>query len=611
MNTAKGISETESQYRKEIENTNKEIAKNVELRKQAWSDYQKANSSKDKVYGGKTADEWLKEYYKYDTTINNLTKDVVDLNNSIAQLPYDTIEKALDSIKSLASYNKSVIDLKSDQGIDLLEKDYTDQIQDNNKQINKLESERSQAYKDYLKALSDSNKVYGGKTADEWLKSYNEFGTEINNLKSENEQLKDSLRDDVFWRTYERAHKACERYADVLSGIKDLIDEDMYFDKDGKITNYGITQLANLVSEYENARKEVQNYSNDITNLNDLYSKGYYTQEEYNEKLGELQKSLMDSASDMKSVMKEITDMYKDMAQSELDNLFKIIDARNDALSAKKEYYDYDKTISNKTKDIQSLQAQIAALEGVETAEAKAKRATLQAQLSEAQDDLNDTITDHMFDLSQDSLDDMKDVLQDAFDDKWDNISGNLEEIASLMATANTLTTSSSATINKTLNELLRYYGINPTSTQLKTSIGYASGTKRVGKDQNVWVNELGTELMVSPSDSAIYAGVKKDMGILPTDLTENMFEWGTLNPSDYMGDTIASMQKALNSGQNTTQFGNVINQHYDNLLNVEGNVDSTVVTDMEKFSKTFYKGAYEYTVKEIVRDARKVGIKV
>ena len=67
-------------------------------------------------------------------------------------------------------------------------------------------------------------------------------------------------------------------------------------------------------------------------------------------------------------VESEIIDMNKKLAQSELDALLKLIDARNDALIAKKNYYDYDKTIKDKTKDIQALQAQIGALEGVETA---------------------------------------------------------------------------------------------------------------------------------------------------------------------------------------------------------------------------------------------------
>lgn len=604
LNDTKGIAATAAEYRKLISNSDSQIA-NLQKQNEEYRKQQQGLSVDSVKY-----QDLQSKIESNDSAIRSAQKSQEEWNNSIANLPYDRIEKLLDNLDAIADLNKSMSDLKSALGEDLTEDDYLQQIADNNEKISQLESERTQAYQDYLKALADADGVYGGKTADEWLSQYNQFGTQINNIKADNADIKKDMRDDVLWRTYDRAHDSCERYADVLSGIKDLIDEDMYFDKDGNLTDYGVAQVANLVGEYENARKEVQNYSNDIANLNDLYSKGYYTQEEYNEKLAELQKNITDSASDMKSAMKEITDMYKDMAQSELDNLFKIIDARNKALSAKKEYYDYDKTISSKTKDIRSLQAQIAALEGVETAEAKAKRATLQEQLSDAQDDLNDTINDHMFDLSQDSLNDMKDVLQDAFDDKWDNISGNLEEIANLMAAANTLTASSTATINDTLNELLKYYGIDPVSTGLKTTVGYASGTKRAGKDQNVWVNELGTELMVSPSDSAIYAGIRKDMGVLPADLTKNMFEWGALNPSDYMGDTIAVMQKLLDSGQKTGEIGNVVNQHYDSLLNVEGNVDSTVISDMKKFTQTMYDGVYQYTIKKIAKDARMSGVK-
>lgn len=601
LDETKGISATADTYRKLISNSDAQIA-NLQKQNEEYRKQQEGLSVDSVKY-----QDLQSKIESNDSAIRSAQKSQEEWNNSIANLPYDRIEKLLDSLDAIADLNKSVSDLKSSLGEDLTADDYLQQISDNNDKISQLETERAQAYQDYLKALADANGVYGGKTADEWLSQYNQLGTQINNIKADNADIKKDMRDDVLWRSYDRAHDSCERYADVLSGVKDLIDDDMYFDKDGNLTDYGVSQIANLVGEYENARKEVQNYSNDIANLNDLYSKGYYTQEEYNEKLTELQKGLTDSASDMKSAMNEIMDMYKDMAQSELDNLFKIIDARNKALSAKKEYYDYDKTISSKTKDIRSLQAQIAALEGVETAEAKAQRAKLQADLSDAQDDLNDTITDHMFDLSQDSLDDMKDVLQDAFDDKWDNISGNLEEISNLMAAANALTASSTATINDTLNELLKYYGIDPVSTGVKSTVGYASGTKRVGKDQDAWVNELGTELMVSPSDSALYVGMKRDTGVLPADLTQNMFEWGALNPSDYLGDTIAAMQRVLNSGEKTAQFGSVNNVHYDSLLNVEGDITKDVFPGVQRMCEE----AYKYTTKQIVRDARKGGVKI
>ena len=53
------------------------------------------------------------------------------------------------------------------------------------------------------------------------------------------------------------------------------------------------------------------------------------------------------------------------------------------------------------------------------------------------------------------------------------------------------------------------------------------------------------------------------------------------------------------------------IEQHYDSLIQVQGNVDSTVVTDLNKLTKDLYKGAYEYTIKEVTKDARKGGLKI
>ena len=153
------------------------------------------------------------------------------------------------------------------------------------------------------------------------------------------------------------------------------------------------------------------------------------------------------------------------------------------------------------------------------------------------------------------AIHDMKDVLQDAFDDKRDNISGNLEEIASLMVAANALTASSTATINDTLNELLRFYSIDPISTGIKKTTGYGSGAKCANKDETAWVNEYGTELMVSPTDNAILAGIKKDTGIISAGLTYNLFDWGEIDPAHF----ISSMTRKLNDRSSTGQIGTSI----------------------------------------------------
>lgn len=608
IKTTRGVSKTNSDILTEISNVNTELAKQMEKRDKLWEDYQTAVNSGG-AYGGKNSEEWLTEFYDADTEVNNLKADVESLNNEIAQLPYETYEKSLELLDSIASYNKSITDLTKAQGRDLSESDYLRQISDNNAKIQKYESERIQAYSDYMKALASHDGAYGGMTSDEWLGRYNDLGTTINGLKVDNEDIRDALRDDVYWRTFERSHKAAQALKDILSGIADLIDDDMLYDKNGNFTEYGVVQMANIVKQFETARKEVQNYTNDIQNLNKLYEEGFYNQDEFNEKLNELQNGLFDSASAMKSYISEIIDMNKKLAQSELDALFKLIDTRNDALIAKKNYYDYDNTIKDKTKDIQALEAQKAALEGIETAEAKAQRARLEADLADKKNDLNDTIMNHSFDLSKDALDELKTILQDEFDERWDNIGQDLNEIQKLIAAANELTAAQSHIVRSALNKLLLFYGINPTATDLNefgNVTGYASGIRKVDRDKVAWTQENGQEVIVRKSDGAILTPLSRGDSVIPNDLTNNLFDWGMYNPQEFADSLVRGIPDVPKAQSPVT----TVEQHYDSLLNVEGNVDSTVVTDLEKFAKTFYQGAYRYTVNEIARDARKKGIK-
>ena len=367
IKTTRGLDKTEQDILEEKDILDKQRREKEDEIEQLKRDYQSALDAGG-AYGGNTADEWLVKINEAETELNGLIKTDEELNNEIAQLPYDVYEKELSLLDSIATYNKSITDLTKAQGRDLSEDDYLMQIGDNESKIQKYEKERIQAYKDYKKALAAPDGVYGGKTVNEWLSQYHELGSTINNLKADNEDIRDALRDDVYWRTFERTHKAAQALRDVLSGIGDLIDDTMLYDKDGKFTDFGVAQMANSIKQYETAREEVQNYTDDIQNLNSLYAQGYYNQDEFNEKLSELQSGLFESASSMKSYISEIIDMNKNLAQSELDNLFKLIDARNEALSAKKNYYEFDSTIKSKTKDIQSLEAQIAALNGVKFA---------------------------------------------------------------------------------------------------------------------------------------------------------------------------------------------------------------------------------------------------
>ena len=58
---------------------------------------------------------------------------------------------------------------------------------------------------------------------------------------------------------------------------------------------------------------------------------------------------------------------------------------------------------------------------------------------------------------------------------------------------------------------------------------------------------------------------------------------------------------------QNISNVGNVtVTNHYDALLNVEGNVDRDALPGLQEILEK----SYQYTSKQIVKDARKVGIR-
>lgn len=534
----------------------------------------------------------------YEAKVQECIVTQEEYNNAIAQLPYDTIEAALELLDAIAEYNSSAISLKQAMGEDLLESDYLKQMEDNTKKIAQYTSQQAQAYTDYQQAIANADKVYGGKTADEWLALYNSAGASINNIKAENEQLKDSLRDDVYWRVFNRAHEAAQRLLDVVKGLSDLITDDMYFDKNGKLTNFGVAQVANLVKEYETARKEVQNYSNDINNLNKLYRDGQYTAEEYKEKLSSLQSDLLGAAKDMKSYMEDIKEMYKDMDEAELDALEKLIDARSDALKKKKEYYDYDKSIRSKSKDIQELRSQLAALEGVTGAAAAAQRARLQEQLSEAEEDLNDTQTEHYFDLAEDALSDLKDTIKDEFDEKWEKLGADLDAMLELMSDANALADLNASAVSNTLTNLLAYYGINAKTTGIDAA--FASGKKRINRNLIGLSNESGNEILVTKN--GIISRFNPGDGVLPANLSERLYTLAqTIKPNSSLGNSSLS---GVNSSNRTVG----VTQHYDSLINIEGSADAATVEDLKRMSSDLLEKSYNYTTQRINQDYRRTG---
>ena len=560
-------------YTEEINALNKVIDENI--KKKYWTtstqEYKDAKNSVTELEG----------------RIQEVIKEQEEYNNAIAEIPYNNLETAVNKFDAIKGYYEAIISLHEQIGTDSTIEDYNNKLDAQNDKLQKLIEKSVQAKSDWEAAMVSTDNVYGGKKSDEWEQTYYEYLTDIEALKSDIDNLKDTMRDDVFWRDLDRAHDVAARVKEELDGIYDLIDEDMRFDKDGNLTEYGVTSIALLVKTFETSREQVQNFTNDIENLNNLFAQGEYTELQYQEKLAELKKSLLESASDMKTAMSNIREMYKSIDKNELETISNLIDKRKEALKAKKEYYDYDKTIKEKTKDIQELTNQIAALEGIDTAEARAEAAKLKEELSDVKEELEDTQKEHYFDISSEAFDRMSDVLQEEFDEKWDNLELTLDDMQTLISDAKALYSANSSQIATSLDKLLAYFGISSSATGI--GIHHASGTRSVSSSHIGLSNETGTELIVTKN--GIISKFNPRDGVVPPALTKRLYDMAT-------GKTLT------NNGLGAI----AITQHYDALINIEGSADAATVSDLQRISQDILEKSYNYTTNRIKQDYIKTG---
>lgn len=159
-----------------------------------------------------------------------------------------------------------------------------------------------------------------------------------------------------------------------------------------------------------------------------MYDNGLISLDEYNDKTKEYRDGIQSATKNVKSYNDSLIELYKKSMQSEVDYLNKIIDKRKKALQAKADYYDYDKKIKSQTKDINSIKAQIAALEGVNNLSAQSQRKKLQEQLKEAEDELEDTKHSHAVDMQTQGYESMSDDLNQMLEDTEYEITHNADK---------------------------------------------------------------------------------------------------------------------------------------------------------------------------------------
>ena len=594
----KQINENESNIaskKEELWNTAKEIANYQVSTLQVMIDNLETVINKYKAVAEmleNTSIETLKKY-----NVMNL----LGLNsgaNDISTLLSDQLKKAINSTEVKIADLIDQADLYQDL-LNAADKNDFRKIFDN---YYESASSSTRAMIDKMIAQLDSN-LYDDYNSwvQEWNQGLSDAISGTIDAIQEIQQLKDEFRENIYMKGLTNAIEQAEALSSRLGSMADVIDDAWTSDENG-LTIYGMAKIKTLGQQLEQAQKQVDQYAQKVRALqqaqNDPLAQ-FDTEEDYikayNEALGEYYQQL----SNVESISQTIYQLAKKRDEEEINRMQKIIDLQKKSYNAKKQYYEYDKSIKASDKELQNLRAQLDALRDIETAEALAKKASLEEQLKDAQDKRQELEMNHLFELETDGLDEWLAKFNETLDDSTKTVDESFRQFAETLTNIlNDASMFDSTEAYENILDLLMGNGytlLDSDATQVATTGSYTqtsnanvetSGGKYVQLSQSEFLSTLSSSLNAQTVEIVPYLN----------SLTNNLE-----SISDVIKKQLVESVKNLANKDTSVN----VNLNYDNLLQVNGNIDKDFLPDL----KSLLRQSADYTKSEIYDELKKMGI--
>ena len=258
------------------------------------------------------------------------------------------------------------------------------------------------------------------------------------------------------------------------------------------------------------------------------------------------------------------------------------------------DYYNYDKNLKKGQKELEQIQAKIAAVSGLSDAESLAQKAKLEEELKQKQEDIDDTVREHIYNLKVDNLDELQLELNESYEKYVKELSTNFDVIQKLIEEATSTVSGSAKEVHDTIIKILDSYGLKPSDVGItKGSIaGFASGGY--------------VEQQVRKNGDTGIASLKKGEYVLNEDLTNLALKTLPQLTAMSQNPILKSIAKAnVNTIPAGITNGGDVNIHYDNMINIEsgGIVDVVTLKELNKMIPTISTRIQ----KDLVKDLRKL----
>ena len=427
--------------------------------------------------------EAIQKYREFAALHAEAETKTIELEAEIANLAkqkFDNVatqyENEMSLVENVNEQLEAQVSLMEDRGYVAATAYYESMMTNTQKRQDQLKAE-----KDALQQVLDAE-VAAGRikvNSDAWYEMVNaiyDVDAAIVQCTSDLESFQNAIND-IYWANFDELTNRLDYLKDETQSLIDLMDEaDIVITpetEDGwgadqvEWTKEGLASLGLYAQQMEIAEYQAKQYAEAIDDLTKDYNDGKYSETEYLDKLNELKQAQYDSIEAYYDAQDAIVDLNKTRVdaikngiEKEVKAYEKLIKKEKELLDAEKDAHDWEKSVAEQEKNISTIKRKLMAIEGDTSISATAKRKQLEAELAEAQYDLEEMYYDRSVENKQNALDKELENFQEEKDaeiEKWDKY---LEDIEAVVAESLGIVQANASGIYDTLGEKAKEYDL-------------------------------------------------------------------------------------------------------------------------------------------------------
>lgn len=417
--------------------------------------------------------ELIQDYQEWYEKSLDCSEAIEELHETLAQLYIDNFENIQSDFENqldLLEYSTKTYETK----IDILEaKGYLESTKYYAK-LQNIEGKNLEILKQELASLESSlSAAMNSGEIEKYSEAWYDMQESINSVKEEIDETNLSLQEyaktirETEWGYFDYLEERISQITDESDFLIELLSNQDLYDDNGKFTDAGTATMGLRAQNYNVYMAQADDYAEQIAEIDEEIETDPYNTDliERREELLGLQQDSIKAAEEEKQA---IVDLVEEGIETELDALQDLIDSYTDSLDTAQDLYEYNKKVKEQAEEVSSLQKQLSAYSGDDSEETRATIQKLQADLSDAEETLEETQYDRSISEQKKMLDDLYDKYELILNQRLDNVDALVSDMIDVV-------NQNSSNINDTLTTATSEVGY--TMTENMQNIWGESGT--------------------------------------------------------------------------------------------------------------------------------------